>query len=350
MRNSTPVVLTPKDAQNRAFWCLYLALLLLTVALALAALCIGRYPLEVIDVIRVVASRFVSVEPTWNPTIESVIFLVRVPRIIAAVLAGGALAASGSAFQSTFRNPLAAPELLGVFQGASVGAALAILFNYPNLVIQLFALTGGILAVVLTSGITKFFKSDSTAILVLAGVIVSGLLRSVLGMLKYVMDTETQLPSITYWELGSLAGMTMRKIYLIAPTMIVALVILLIMLWQLNLLSLGDNEARSLGVNVLFIRGLTVICATFLTSCAVCLAGTIAWIGLVIPHAGRALVGPDNIKLTPIVIFIGAIFLIVVDTIARSVTGLEIPLSILTGLIGAPIFIGLLLKQRMQIK
>lgn len=202
----------------------------------------------------------------------------------------------------------------------------------------------------ITSLITKLFKSDSSAILVLSGVIVSGLMRSVLGMLKYVMDTETQLPSITYWELGSLSDMTFQKILPIAPTMILAMIVLLAMRWQFNLLSLGDDEARSLGVNVAAVRGVTVACATLLTSCAVCLSGTIAWIGLVIPHLGRLFIGPDNIKLTPIVIFMGAIFLIVIDTIARSLSGIEIPLSILTGLIGAPVFIAMICRQRTRLK
>jgi iron complex transport system permease protein len=201
----------------------------------------------------------------------------------------------------------------------------------------------------LTLLIAHFFKSDSTAILVLSGVIVSGLMRSLLGLLKYVMDSETQLPTIVYWELGSLADVTMKKIAMISPLMLISLVILLVMRWQFNLLSLGDNEAKSLGVNVRVVRGVTVVCSTLLTSSAVCLSGTIAWVGLIIPHVGRMFVGPDNVKLTPVVVFMGAIFLILIDTLARSISGFEIPLSILTGCIGAPLCIAFIKRQRMRV-
>ena len=313
-------------------------------------LCAGRYTVSLRDVFDLLLSRFIPREPTWSPTVEKVVLFLRFPRVVAAFLVGSSLAVSGATYQSIFKNQLAAPELLGVFQGSCVGAAIAILLGTSSIFIQALALCGGILSVLITSLITKLFKSDSSAILVLSGVIVSGLMRSVLGMLKYVMDTETQLPSITYWELGSLSDMTFQKILPIAPTMILAMIVLLAMRWQFNLLSLGDDEARSLGVNVAAVRGVTVACATLLTSCAVCLSGTIAWIGLVIPHLGRLFIGPDNIKLTPIVIFMGAIFLIVIDTIARSLSGIEIPLSILTGLIGAPVFIAMICRQRTRLK
>jgi iron complex transport system permease protein len=169
-------------------------------------------------------------------------------------------------------------------------------------------------------------------------------------MLKYIMDTETQLPSITYWELGTFGDMTMQKVMTIAPTMIVTMLVLLAMRWQFNLLSLGDNEARSLGVNVPVVRGITITCATLLTSCAVCLGGTILWVGLIIPHLGRLLAGSDNVKLLPIVVLAGAIFLIAIDTMARSLSGMEIPISVLTGLVGAPIFIAIISSRSIGVK
>ncbi|MDR3353873.1 MAG: iron ABC transporter permease [Synergistaceae bacterium] len=310
----------------------------------------GRYPVTAGDVFGVLTYKFTGAEPVWDAPVENVVLLLRLPRVFAAFLIGGGLAMSGAAYQSIFRNPLAAPELLGVFQGSCVGAASAILMGSGNLSIQIFALCGGITAVAMTRGITAFFKNDSTAMLVLSGVIVSGLMRSVLGMLKYMMDSDTQLPSITYWELGSLSDMTMQKVMAIAPTMLISMTVLLSMRWQFNLLSLGDDEARSLGVNVPAVRGTVVTCATLLTSCAVCLGGTIAWVGLVIPHLGRLLVGPDNVKLSPVAFLGGSIFLIAVDTMARSLSGMEIPLSILTGLVGAPIFILLIARQRVRLR
>lgn len=289
-------------------------------------------------------------EPTWGPTVEKVVLLIRLPRLAAALLVGSCLAVSGATYQSIFKNQLAAPELLGVFQGSCVGAAAAILLGAGSFFVQASALCGGILSVVVATLITRFFRSDSSAILVLSGVIVSGVMRSVLGMLKYAMDTETQLPSITYWELGSLSDMTFQKLLPVLPGMAVAMAVLFAMRWQFNLLSLGDGEARSLGVNVAAVRGVTVACATMLTSCAVCLSGTIAWVGLVIPYFGRLVAGPDSVRLTPIAALMGALFLIVVDTAARSLSGVEIPLSILTGLVGAPIFVTMLYRQRRSVK
>lgn len=321
-----------------------------TAAMGLGALCIGRYNIDIRDVVNVLLARLFDTEPTAPPTVDKVVTFLRLPRLIAAFFVGSSLAVSGATYQSIFKNQLAAPELLGVFQGSCAGAAVAILLGASSIFIQGSALIGGILAVFLTTSITKLLKSDSTAILVLSGVIVSGLMRSVLGMLKYAMDTETQLPTITYWELGSLSDMTLQKILPIAPTMVISMAILLAMRWQFNLLSLGDSEARSLGVNVKVVRGVTVACATLLTSCAVCLSGTIAWVGLVIPHLGRLFTGPDNVRLTPVVVFMGAMFLIAIDTAARSLSGVEIPLSILTGLIGAPIFIAMIFRQRARLK
>ena len=315
-----------------------------------AALCIGRYPVGVKDVFGVIASKFIHVEPSWDASVENVVLLLRLPRVIAAFLIGSSLALSGAAYQGIFKNQLAAPELLGVFQGSCVGAAAAILLGGSNILIQVLALAGGIMAVALARLITMFFKNGSTAILVLAGVIVTGLMRSALGMLKYIMDTETQLRSIVYWELGSLGDMTMRKMLGVAPTIVCAMFFLLSMRWQFNLLSLGDDEARSLGVNVSAVRGMAVTCATLLTSCAVCLGGTIAWVGLVVPHIGRLIAGPDNVKMSPQAAMIGGILLIVIDTMARSLTGLEIHLSILTGAVGAPIFIALIIRRRVSLK
>ena len=317
-------------------------LAVLTAAAGVGALCAGRYVVSVRDVFRVIVSRWVPMEPTWGPTVEKVVLLIRLPRLAAALLVGSCLAVSGATYQSIFKNQLAAPELLGVFQGSCVGAAAAILLGAGSFFVQASALCGGILSVVVATLITRFFRSDSSAILVLSGVIVSGVMRSVLGMLKYAMDTETQLPSITYWELGSLSDMTFQKLLPVLPGMAVAMAVLFAMRWQFNLLSLGDGEARSLGV--------TVACATMLTSCAVCLSGTIAWVGLVIPYFGRLVAGPDSVRLTPIAALMGALFLIVVDTAARSLAGVEIPLSILTGLVGAPIFVTMLYRQRRSVK
>jgi len=328
-----------------------LALLcIITAVMCIAALGLGRYAVNPKQVVEVVFSAITRRPTSIDKTVQDVVLLLRLPRVIAAVLVGAALAVSGSTYQGIFKNPLAAPELLGVFQGSCVGAAIAILLNLGSFPMQFFALAGGIGAVGASLLIARFFKSDSTAILVLAGVIISGLMRSILGLLKYVMDPYTQLPEIVYWELGSLSAVTMKQLAMIAPLMLVSLGVLLALRWQFNILSLGDNEAQSLGINLRTVRGVTVVCSTLLTSSAVCLSGTIAWIGLIIPHLGRMVVGPDNVKLTPVAMFMGAMFLILVDTIARSASGFEIPLSILTGCVGAPLCIILIKNQRMKVR
>jgi iron complex transport system permease protein len=266
------------------------------------------------------------------------------------LLVGAGLALSGTTYQGIFKNPLVSPDLLGVSSGACVGAALAILNDLGAGGIQSCALLGGLSAVLITTTIPKLMKNNSTLILVLAGIIVTGFMSSTLGLLKYVADPETQLAEIVFWQMGSLATTSMKDALAVAPVMMVTMAVLIAARWQINILSLGDEEASSLGVNIRVIRGLAVLCATILTACAVCISGTVGWIGLVVPHLCRMLVGPDNTKVMPLSIFAGASFMLFVDTVARSATSAEIPLSILTGFIGAPLYGWLLFKQRMKVK
>jgi iron complex transport system permease protein len=340
----------PKSKKTRRITPMLTVLVIITVAAALAALCIGRYAVSVSELSEILIASLSGRESVSPQGAQNVVWLIRLPRVIAALLVGSGLAVSGATYQSIFKNPLAAPELLGVFQGSSVGAAIAILLNLGNMPMQFTALAGGIAAVGLTSLVIRFFKSDSTTMLVLSGVIVSGLLQSMLGLLKYLMDYDTQLPAITFWQMGSLADITIEKVWMIGPTMLIAMAVLLCMRWQFNLLSLGDAEVRSLGVSLKAVRGVIILCSTLLASCAVCMSGTVTWVGLIIPYLTRMLVGPDNVRLIPVSVFAGAIFLVVIDTIGRTLSGIEIPLSILTGIIGAPGFILLISKQRMRVK
>lgn len=320
------------------------------IVLAAAALCLGRYTVPLGDVAEILWAKATGSIPSASLVEQNVVWLIRLPRVLAAILVGAALAVSGATFQSVFRNPLAAPELLGVFQGAAVGAAAAILLGVGSLGMQFSALVGGVVAVALTTALTRVFRTASTSILVLSGIIVAGLMSSVLGLLKYVMDPDTQLPAITFWQLGSLSDMTMRKLVLIAPTMLLAMVVLLALRWQFNLLSLGDAEARSLGVNVAVVRGGIILAATLLTACAVCLAGTVAWVGLTVPQVARMLVGPNSLRAIPVSLLLGAVFLLVIDTIGRTLTSVEIPLSILTGIVGAPVFILLIARRAVVVR
>lgn len=324
----------------------FTALLVLLVLFALVALCVGRFQVHPLQAVRIIASPFVNEPITWTSNEYSVIMNVRVPRVISAILVGAALAISGASYQAVFRNPLVSPDILGVSAGACVGAAAAILLNFTSWYIQIFAFVGGIISVLITVGIPQLMRKSSNIVMVLSGIIVGGFMSSVIGLLKYVADTDTQLPEIVYWQLGSIAKVNMETLQFTAPVLIIFIALLLLFRWRLNLLALGEAEAKTLGVHLTLERGFVIVASTILTASAVSVSGTIGWIGLIIPHVSRRIVGSDNKRLLPITIVVAAIFMLIVDTIARSVCSLEIPLSILTGFIGAPIFGYLLVHQR----
>lgn len=316
--------------------------------LSLISLCIGRYNISLSEVFQAVASKFVTASANIDEATYNVVINLRLPRIIAAVLIGGALSLSGITFQGIFKNPLVSPDLLGVSSGACVGASIAILLGQGIYGIQISAFIFGTGTVIITMLIPRIMKRDSTIMLVLSGVIVSGFMSSILGFIKYIADPETQLADITYWQLGSIAKVTYDSLSKIAPIIIIAAVILIALRWRINILSLGDNEARSLGVNLRFEKGLAVLCATTLTASSVCISGTIGWIGLVMPHLARMLVGNNNVRSIPVATIMSGGFLLIIDTLARTISVGEIPLGILTGLIGAPFFAWMLIRQKME--
>lgn len=314
--------------------------------LAVAALCLGRYYVDPLKAVQILASPFVNEPVTWTANDYNVVMSVRLPRVVASMLVGAALAVSGASYQGVFQNPLVSPDILGVSAGACVGAALAIILGMSSWSIQAFAFAGGLAAVAVTVGIPRLMRRSSNVIMVLSGVIVGGFMSSIIGLLKYVADTDTQLPEIVYWQLGSIAKVSWATLSYTAPVIVAFIAVLLLVRWRLNLLSLGESEARSLGVNLAAERGLVIVSSTVLTASAVSLSGTIGWVGLIVPHVTRRIVGNDNKRLIPAVVVVAAGFMLLIDTLARSLTSLEIPLSILTGLIGAPIFGYILIKQR----
>lgn len=317
--------------------------------MSLMTLCIGRYSLSPSNVIRILFRDFYPLPEEINIAEQNVVWFVRIPRILGAILIGNALALAGGAYQSIFQNPLVSPDLLGVSGGACVGAAFAILAGGGVTFIQISAFLGGIIAVIMTTTIPIIFRQNSTIILVLAGVIVSGLLSSIMGILKYVADPESELAEIVYWQMGSLAKIDYASLRIVGFVIVVATFILLLMRWRINILSLGEKEASALGVNIRIERSIVIICATLLTASSVCLAGTIGWVGLVIPHLARSLVGTDNSRCLPVTAVLSAIFMLSIDTFARTLTGAELPLSILTGLLGTPFFMFILFKERQSI-
>ena len=323
-------------------------LMLLSILLIIGifvSMSLGRYSNDPLDVLNVLCYK-VGFGQTPDPNMESIVFHIRMPRIIVSIMIGAMLSISGAVYQGVFKNPLISPDLLGVSSGASVGAALAIMTGSSLAQRQLMAFVGGLLAVYLTTSIPKLFKNKNNLMLVLSGIIVSGFLCSVLAIMKFVAEEQTELASIVFWQMGSMAKILGREIIAITPVFIFCTIVLLLLSWRINILSFGNLEAKALGMNTTQIRGIIIICASLLTASAVSISGTVGWVGLVIPHLGRLTVGTDNTKLVPITVVIGALFMLVIDTLARTISTVEIPLSILTGFVGAPLFAYLLYKQK----
>ncbi len=276
----------------------------------------------------------------------TVIFRIRLPRILAAMLVGAGVSIAGASFQGLFKNPLVSPDLLGVASGAGFGAALGILLSGRPMVIQASAFLAGIIAVAITYAISRMYRSTVMLVLVLSGIIVGALFSALISLIKYVADPYDTLPAIVFWLMGSLASVTGRDLEMAALPILAASMVLFIIRWRINLLAMGDDEARTLGVNTKRMTKIIIICATMITASAVCISGLIGWVGLVVPHMGRMLVGPDFRKLMPASALIGAAFLLTVDNLSRTVFPTEIPLGILTAIIGAPVFAWLLGRKK----
>jgi iron complex transport system permease protein len=276
-----------------------------------------------------------------------VVLQVRAPRVAAALLVGAALAGAGSAYQSMFRNPLVSPDILGVSSGAALGAVAGIFFSQSVIAIQLFAFAGGLIAVTAVFAVGSALRGyDNTLTLILAGVVIGTLLGSGIALIKYLADPYNQLPAITFWLLGSLASIAPADVKLVAPLVLLGLLPLWLLRWRINLLSLPEDEARSLGVNVTVLRIVVTVAATLITAASVAVSGIIGWIGLLVPHMARMLVGPDFARLLPMALLIGAGYLLGVDTLARTMAQIEVPPGVLTALIGTPFFIWLLALAR----
>lgn len=312
----------------------------------LLSLVVGRFFIPIEEVVNILVSKFIVVPITWDASMYNVVMEIRLPRVIGAIAVGIALAVSGAAYQGVFRNDLVSPDLLGVSHGASVGACIGILMHFSLYGIAVSAFLGGILSVCLTLTLPKLIENQSRIVLVLCGIIVSGFMSAIIGLLKYIADPDTELQDIVYWQLGSLAKVTWDNLLYVLPIIIIGTIAVLALRWRLNILSLSDQEALSLGVNVNRERLIIIGVSTLLTSAAVCLSGTIGWVGLVIPHLARMIVGGNHKKLIPATILVSATFLMLADLFARSLTTAEIPLGILCGFIGTPFFAWVLYKQR----
>ncbi len=309
-------------------------------AAVLAALSVGRYPISAADLPGILsgAEQGPAALVFWN---------IRLPRVLGAMLVGASLAGAGAAFQAMFRNPLASPDLLGVTAGASLGAVLGIFLGLPVAAVQGLAFAGGIAAVAAVAGIAALVRGrggDPVLVLVLAGIAFGALMGAAISLLKILADPYNQLPAITFWLLGTLSGANRGDVLAAAPAALLGLVLLAALRWRLNLLALGEDEARALGVRTGALRAAAVAAATLATAAVTALAGAVGWVGLVVPHMARLLGGAELRRVLPLSMLLGAAFLLAVDTLARSAGRLEVPLGVLTALLGTPLFLLLLAR------
>ena len=315
-------------------------LLLLPLLFVAAALLVGRYSIRPQDVLQALFRPSQAAAESWR-----VIWFLRLPRAVAAAMCGAALAVSGAAFQGVFRNPLVNSGLLGVSNGAGFGACLAIVFLGGGGYTYVLAFAFALLAVVLSYFAGRVSKVTTSVTLILGGVIVSSFFSALISILKYLADPYSQLPSITFWFMGSFASINYVHFYAFLP-MALGMLLIFLSRWRINVLSMGDQEATALGVDVRRYKFLIIGGATLATASAVCISGTIGWVGLVVPHIGRMLVGSNNVRLIPVSMSLGACFLTLMDILSRCISTSEIPIGILCALIGTPFFVYLLKKTR----
>ena len=311
-------------------------------AVLLGSLLVGRYALSPGQLVHMLWARISGGAADWPISDDKVVFAVRLPRVAAAALVGAALAVSGAAYQGMFRNPMVSPDILGASTGAGFGAAVAILLGAGYFGISAAAFCCGLLAVAAAWLISRLSKADQAVALILAGMMISSLFSAGTSFVKLVADTQQQLPAITYWLMGSLSSIKDKDVVFLAIPVALGMIPLFFLRWRMNLLTVGEEEAQSMGVNTRRLRGAVIVCATLLTSASVAVSGMIGWVGLVIPHFCRMLFGYDYRRLIPAGALFGAAFLLAVDDIARLVTTGELPLGILTAFVGAPLFLYLI--------
>lgn len=322
-----------------------LFLLILLVAAVLVSACVGAYPLSISDIIRIPLAKIFPIDITWKPAAELALFNLRLPRIALGIFVGGGLSLAGACFQAIFQNPMVSPDILGASSGAGFGATLAILLGFGSFGITLSAFGFGMLSIFLVIFIARRARHNRVLGLILTGVIVGSLFSAAISLLKFVADPNNELPAITYWLMGSLNGTYSEDLVFSLPLIALGSVVIVLTRWQLNVMTLGEESAKSIGLDVAKLRLALLLAATLVTAAAVSVTGMIGWIGLVIPHFARLFVGTDHRRMLPASFLIGAAFTLLVDDLARGLTTTEIPLGILTAFVGAPFFLHLIAKE-----
>lgn len=347
MENTRSKKTNPAEPYRNLLKTAQIRLLLMAIALVIVffvAMCLGRYEITPIDVLKVIGAYIAGHPDEPDPILANVVLQVRLPRILLSMILGAGLACSGASYQCLFGNPLVSPDILGVSAGAGFGAALGILLGEGSVVLQTQSLVLGLVAVAIVMAISRVKRRTELFMMVLAGVVVSAFFEALISLTKYVADPQDTLPAITMWLMGSLASASYRKLVIAAVAIVPCMLVLYLLRWKMNLLSLSEEEAISLGININSLRITIIVVSTLMTAVSVSLCGIIGWIGLVIPHISRFIVGDDHRGLIPACILIGAMYLVIIDSIARTITAAELPISILTAMIGAPFFAFMLRK------
>jgi len=330
---------------NKAWGAVFILLPILCI---LVSLTLGAFRVSVGHVFRILWGQLTGSIPEGITSLEtSIVCDVRLPRILGAVLAGCGLSMAGGVFQALFGNPLADPYTLGVSNGAGFGAALAIVLSLSPLLIQVSALVFGLVSVGLTF-LLAGRKRRAPVTMILSGMLVSAFFASLVSLLKFTADPQEKLPQIVYWLMGSLAGLRYTRLLVILPGFLAASVVLFLYRWRINILSMGNREAKSMGLNVRRDRTVVILAATLLTALVVSISGIIGWVGIVIPHLARMIVGPDFRKLLPVSASLGTCYLLVIDDLCRTLTAQEIPIGVITGIIGIPIFLYFILREKVS--
>lgn len=325
-----------------------LVALLIAFVMCIVSLVVGQFPISLSEFLALFHAAIFGGVADVPANAKIVLFELRLPRMLAAFSVGAALAAAGAAYQNLFRNPLVSPDILGVSSGAALGAVVAIFLALPLLLMQLSAFAGGVLAVAMIYLISRYIggrnvgDTNMVLTLVLIGVVVASLLGAGVALTKYLADPYQQLPAITYWLMGSFVSVSHKELAVALPLMAIGLLPLFLLRWRINILLLGDDEAKALGLNLAATRLIVILAATLITAAAVAICGVIGWVGLIIPHAVRLMVGAEFSRLLPLCLIIGGTFMLMVDTICRSIAAIEIPPGVITAVIGAPIFISIM--------
>lgn len=325
-----------------------LAMILLATAAIFISFFMGRYSLNPVEVILLLREKYFNIPSGLDSNASTVFFSIRGPRVVAAFLAGAGLSVSGCAYQGVFKNPIVSPDILGATAGAGLGAAIGLLLSLNSMGVQMLSFSFGLTAVLMTYLTSKAVgnRQNMALTLVLSGIVMEALFQSGISLIKYVADPYSKLPAITFWLMGSLSSVVPRDLPILLLPLLIGCIPLFLLRWKINLLSFSDEEAESMGIHTARLRLIIILCATFITSAVVAVGGIIQWVGLIIPHLARMIVGPDHKHLLPASILLGGAYLLLVDDVARSLTSMEIPLGILTSIIGAPFFIYLMYRGK----